>query len=190
MTTIRYEVVYKNLVRKVRKPFITDFKMYLNSRNADELLEHAIPILTDYAASRFNAELAVIPVALEELAVSLGCLAIPQVLVQCQLTLAQDARFRKVKNILYKFSIKRLEEMLADLTMMMIFCKYLSESGLDPSRRSSVTRLANYEAALMMVAHTCHLPVLIKVFDFRTVFSPIEEPTLLQSTTKIRTHSF
>lgn len=73
------------------------------------------------------------------------------------------------------FSLVKLEVMLADLPMMVVFCKYLSLEELDPSHRSNVIQLAYYEAALRMVTHTRHLKTLARAFDFRSIFALIDD---------------
>lgn len=125
MTTGRFEVVYKNLIRSIKKPFRSDFRQYITPTRESELKTHAMKLLTEWAASRFGFELAALPVLKsEEIAVSLGSFMIPKILKRCKLSDSQKDRVLEVEK--YRkdnFSQWKLEDILADLPMMVVFCK-------------------------------------------------------------------
>lgn len=87
MTTGRFEVVYKNLIRSIKKPFLSDFRQYLTPERKSERKTHAMKHLTEWAANRFRFELAALPILKpEEIAISLSCFMIPKILNRCELS--------------------------------------------------------------------------------------------------------
>lgn len=175
MTTIRYEVPYKNLIRSMRKPFSEDYRSNCSPGCGRELKSYPLQSLDDYVRKRFKKELSKIKVQPDQISLALGSLIFPKVLQSSNLSQAARLRSLEIYNYLYNFSLKHLTDMLADLPMMVIFCKYLAKSELDPSQRSGVHQLAYYEASILMVRNSPHLSALARAFDFRAIFSRIDE---------------
>ena len=80
MTTIRYEVVYKNLIRSSRKFFCTEFKIYAGTINSKDIWTHALANLTEYAKCNFKNELEALPVTPQDLGFTLGSIITPKFL--------------------------------------------------------------------------------------------------------------
>ncbi len=107
---------------------------------------------------------------IEELSFTLGCLIFPKIMLKMQTSDEKSIRVITVYYYLYKFSLDRMQKLLNDLPMMLLFCKYLELSQIEPSSRSTVNRLAYLEASLLMLKHSKHLAKVSKAFKLEQLY--------------------
>jgi hypothetical protein len=130
---IRYEVIYKNTLRDLRKYFSTNFNSTTEwppkSRDPTVILK----VLKAYTANAFSNELLVRHgVTRDELAFCMGSLIKPKQMINCSQRQSPEihASVVKIYYYLYKFSLQRLQELLDSKAMVLIMCHYLSQARL------------------------------------------------------------
>lgn len=171
MATIRYEVVYKNLIRSLRRFFNKDFKEIAQGAPSRSFKDQTEAAVKAYCQQRFGAQIKTTGVELDELSFTLASLIFPKNMLSQYTAHKECLRIVTVYNYLYKFSLDRMQQLLNDLPMMLIFCKYLELSAIEPSTRSNVNLFAYLEASVLMLKHSDLLPVLTKAFNLKELFS-------------------
>ena len=129
-TVIRYEVIYKNLVRDLRKYYSQDFNTVkaqrikkLDATNFSETLEAYIKI-----ALKDQLEQSKIPIA--DLIFNLGSLIYPKLMLKLLKNNAMvKVQVVAIYNYLYKFSLERLQHFLNNESLMLLFVVYLQVNG-------------------------------------------------------------
>ena len=101
----------------------------------------------------------------------MGSLICPKTMLEVYKSQKETVRVFTVYNYLYKFSLDRMQQLLNDLPMMLLFCKYLELSAIEPSTRSNVNRFAYLEASVLMLKHSSCLPEVSKAFNLKQLFS-------------------
>ncbi len=126
--TIRYEVIYKNLVRDIRKYFSSDFNRkteYIRSKR-NETEEFFNESLKLYIEKAFGTSYLALRISEESLMFVLGSLIYPkEMLKSAQEGKHSVAKVMNIYNYLYKFSLERLTSMLKEKELMYIIAAYL-----------------------------------------------------------------
>ena len=154
-TTIRYEVIYKNLVRDLRKYYVYDFNLLkinsgkkLEARNFTELLEV-------YIKMTFKEQMVQLKVALSDLIFYLGSLIYPKIMLKLLKNNAPvKVQVVSIYNYLYKFSLERLQHFLNNESLMLLFVNYLQKNGntrVHSTPNMVKYRHAYYEACSIMI---------------------------------------
>lgn len=114
-SNIRYEVIYKNLVRDLRKYFSQEFNAMktksvkkLDAGNYSEMLEA-------YILLAFKELLPQIKIPIADLIFNLGSLIYPKMMLKLLKNNAQvKVQVVSIYNYLYKFSLERLQHFLSN----------------------------------------------------------------------------
>jgi len=114
-SNIRYEVIYKNLVRDLRKYFSQEFNAMktksvkkLDAGNYSEMLEA-------YILLAFKELLSQIKIPIADLIFNLGSLIYPKMMLKLLKNNAQvKVQVVSIYNYLYKFSLERLQHFLSN----------------------------------------------------------------------------
>jgi hypothetical protein len=163
-------VVYKNLVRSIRKFLSADFRLFVAGPSRKEIKSNLPSLLRQYCSSRFVKEIKSFGLTLEELTLLVGSVIEPKHLLSSGLNSTDRHRVQTIFDYLYKFSLQKLKHMIDDLPMMVLFCRYLEMAGTEPTTRSLIDLLAFREASILMLKNCKHLELLAKFFDFQKMF--------------------
>ena len=125
-TTIRYEVIYKNLVRDLRKHYSCDFNALNLMRSKHYGQNDFTQFLQCYIRITFGKYLDKLGITIEDLVFNLGSLIHPKMMLR----LVKDNPYAKLNvvkifNYLYKFSLERLQQFLNNQSLMLLLCEYL-----------------------------------------------------------------
>ena len=127
---IRYEVIYKNLVRDLRKYFSQDFNMVKTKRIKKLDANNFSETLEAYIKLTFSDHLVKSKIPLSDLIFNLGSLIYPKLMLKL---LKNDAAVKveviSIYNYLYKFSLERLQYFLNNESLMLLFVIYLKVNG-------------------------------------------------------------
>jgi len=129
-TVIRYEVIYKNLVRDLRKYYSQDFNFMkakrikkLDASNFSETLEAYIKIT-------FKSHMKNFKISMADLIFNLGSLIYPKLMLKLLKNNAMvKVQVVSIYNYLYKFSLERLQHFLNNESLMLLFVVYLQVNG-------------------------------------------------------------
>lgn len=156
MEALRHSVIYKNILRSMRKYYSAKFLAagYCLSRNESEKM---FSNLKDFVGEEFSETAAKLKFGIEDLAVSLGAIVNPCVLQKLFWANPEySARVSVVFGYLYKFSFQRLQEFLDDPVMMLFFFRMIEDKCSKTFR--SVTplhSLATSQACMLLLEHSC-----------------------------------
>lgn len=190
---IRYEVIYKNLLRDLRKFYSCHFAETIpqpKQKDPNSLQK----VLQAYAVCIFGkATLERFGVSKHEVGFCLGSLIKPKQMLQLK---SLDSANDKVKimNIyfyLYKFSLQRLQSMLDSKPMALILAYYIQQSGQERIQRSPIMmkyELAYYEAQKVLIKSNCLSDVLPFEFNLNKILET-ELPKLDNKDSYPMTHS-
>jgi len=171
---IRYEVIYKNLVRDLRKFYSQDFNKTrskrfnkLDATNFSQSLEAYIKVTFSDLFEELN-----IPIG--DLIFNLGSLIYPKLMLK----LLKNNALVKVQvvsiyNYLYKFSLERLQHFLNNESLMLLFVSYLRVNRfrrIHESGNMVKYRHAYYEACNIMINQSRHKTSFARIFDLKTIF--------------------
>jgi len=124
---IRYEVIYKNLLRDLRKFYTVSFAEQGPSVKSKDP-QHFETALQTYVGALFSeALLENCQVTKQEIAFCLASLIKPKLMLQRKSLMKPQDRV-KIMSIyfyLYKFSLQRLQQMLESRTMSVILAYYI-----------------------------------------------------------------
>lgn len=128
-TQIRYEVIYKNLVRDLRKYYQQDFNQINILRRKKYDKNNYLEFLECYIKFTMQAQVDKLQIPIADIVFSLGSLIYPKQMLK----LLKDNALAKVKvvniyNYLYKFSLERLQDFLNDESLMLLFVEYLKNN--------------------------------------------------------------
>ena len=146
---IRYEVIYKNLLRDLRKYYTQEFNDhsdYAKRKKCDEF--SYLRLLREFVMSRFPAEtLSRLAISFEELVFCLGSLIYPKQMLGMLETRDTHEQIRVfiIQDYLYKFSLERLQNLLSSPPMVLLFMNYLKKTQF--SRISQNTNMCKFRDA-------------------------------------------
>lgn len=129
---IRYEVIYKNTLRDLRKYFAAHFNStteWPKSRDLTVIMN----VLRAYTVDPFSKELLERHgVTRDEVAFCLGSLIKPKQMINSSQLQSPEIRASVIKiyYYLYKFSLQRLQQFLDSKALVLIMCHYLSQASL------------------------------------------------------------
>lgn len=108
-TSIRYEVIYKNLVRDLRKYYSHDFNTMKMKRIKKLEANNFTEMLESYIKFTFKKQIETLKISVNDLIFNLGSLIYPKLMLK----LLKNNALVKVQvvsiyNYLYKFSLERL----------------------------------------------------------------------------------
>ena len=108
-TSIRYEVIYKNLVRDLRKYYSQDFNQMKLKRFKKLEPSNFTEVLEGYIKTTFSEQITRLKIPVADLIFNLGSLIYPKLMLK----LLKNNALVKVQvvsiyNYLYKFSLERL----------------------------------------------------------------------------------
>jgi len=130
--TIRYEVIYKNLLRDARKFFSNDFNevtdyIHKKRKNPDSFF---FDCLRAYVETRFGKTYAKLGVSQDLLITHLGSLIYPKEMLRCcSNSFADRQSIFKIYHSLYKFSLERLQKFINNPSLIFLFLQYLRLTG-------------------------------------------------------------
>jgi hypothetical protein len=125
---IRYEVIYKNSLRDLRKYYTAHFNLTTDWPKIRDLTV-IMNVLKAYTADTFSNELLERHgVTRDEIAFCLGSLIKPKEMINCSQLQSPEIRASVIKiyYYLYKFSLQRLQQFLDSKAMVLVMCHYLS----------------------------------------------------------------
>ena len=107
--TIRYEVIYKNLVRDIRKYFVADFNAMICINDKPSGPGELAKVLTLYSSVTLKQYAVQLGLDLNELAFNLGSIVNPKIMLR-EYGRNPNVKLNifKIFNYLYKFSLERL----------------------------------------------------------------------------------
>ena len=128
-TQIRYEVIYKNLVRDLRKYYQQDFNQINILRRKKYDKNNYLEFLECYIKFTMKQAIEKLQVPVKDIVFSLGSLIYPKQMLK----ILKDDTVAKVKvisiyNYLYKFSLERLQDFLNNESLMLLFVEYLKNN--------------------------------------------------------------
>lgn len=150
---LRYEVIYKNLLRDLRKFYIVDFNKATDYIRKKRRLPPAfyLDCLKAYVIEKRILESPpmngiLMGTSIENLVFNLGSLIYPKDMLRCYLpdscdeqakNLRKDVKDKplkarqviKVYHYLYRFSLQRLNRLVHDPSMVKLFCYYFDTEG-------------------------------------------------------------
>lgn len=132
--TIRYEVIYKNSLRDLRKYFTHDMYTvtdYLRRKKKDLITFEQI--MNIYMQMRYDREqMKRLNIDEEVVKFALGSIIHPkEMLKMLKDSSAAKGRVIKIYNYLYKFSLERLSQLLHNKTIMFLMLVYFKHNGLE-----------------------------------------------------------
>ena len=154
--TIRYEVVYKNLVRDIRKYFSND----LNAMNIQQN-RHCRPtefsqflkLYTKYTLGDYAQKLGM---DINVIVFNLGSIINPKTMLKLSNNNSQaKLEIFQIFNYLYKFSLERLNQFLNNESLFLLLCEYLRVNKFTRVHQNANMkkyRRAYYEACSKMLA--------------------------------------
>lgn len=173
-SAIRYEVVYKNLTRDMRKFFSKDFNLDTSfikgkRKNSGPFF---IKCIKAYISERMQDLEILLGVSEEDLVFHLGSLIYPKEIIRLY---AQDNTKNKdvlmIYNYLYKFSLERLQKLINNPCLILLFTKYLMVNGY--SRINGNKSMQKYAEAYY---EACE--VMIRKSDYADILGPLLKDTL------------
>ena len=178
-TTIRYEVIYKNLVRDLRKYYSQDFNQLNIMRRKKFETSNFTEFLECYIKFTFSKYLDKLGIPLQDLVFNLGSLIYPKQMLK----LLKDNTVAKLKvvgiyNYLYKFSLERLQQFLNNESLMLLFIDFLKSnkfSRIHSSANMLKHRHAYYEACSIMINQSIYQAKFAKVFNLAALVEPPDE---------------
>ena len=155
--TIRYEVIYKNLVRDLRKHYSCSFNSFNHMRTKHYTQNDFTQFLQYYIKITFGKYLYLhkLDISMEDLVFNLGSLIHPKMMLK----VVKDSPYSKLNvvkifNYLYKFSLERLQQFLNNKSLMLLLCEYLRTNHfqrIHGSNNMCKYRFAYYEACAKML---------------------------------------
>jgi hypothetical protein len=151
-TQIRYEVIYKNLVRDLRKFYSKDFNDETDYIKKKKSMHNSYnQFLQIYVKTKFADYAEAMGIPLNEMMFNLGALIYPKEMIK---SMSEEQTRDKLKvvsvyNQLYKFSLERLQSFLNNPALMLALLVYLQTNNFSRVHRSSNMlryREAYYEA--------------------------------------------
>ncbi len=177
-TSIRYEVIYKNLVRDLRKYYSQDFNQMKMMRVKKLDAENFTQTLEEYIKLTFKDLLQAVQLPIQDLIFHLGSLIYPKLMLKL---LKNDALAKvqvvNIYNYLYKFSLERLQQFLNNQGLMLLFVVYLSANGyqrIHASPNMVKYRQAYYEACGIMIEQSGQRAILKNYFNLADI---LQAPT-------------
>ena len=154
-TSIRYEVIYKNLVRDLRKYFSQDFNHMKMKRIKKLEAGNFTEVLESFVKTTLKDQMEKLNVPIQDLIFNLGSLIYPKLMLKM---LKNNAVLKvqvvSIYNYLYKFSLERLQHFLNNESLMLLFVEYLQINGysrIHTSPNMVKYREAYYEACGIMI---------------------------------------
>eukprot|EP00347_Sterkiella_histriomuscorum_P007296 403349501 len=171
---LRYEVIYKNILRDMRKYYLKDFNQFSNYNKKKKKLQpkEYQKLIRDYIVSNQILESepihgAYIGTSIDKLTFYLGSLIYPKSMIkslnpfseeQLSKNLRKDATLNppickdviRIYHYLYRFSLQRLARLVKNPSMTKLFWNYYQKEGPQRITRSKTLRkyvIAYYEAA-------------------------------------------
>ena len=124
--TIRYEVIYKNLVRDIRKFFVADFNGTTCMEDKQSGRNEFTKIFTLYANITLKKFSDPLGLDLNELIFNFGSIVNPKIMLREH---GQNPQAKlnifKIFNYLYKFSLERLSQFVNNEYLFLLLCVYL-----------------------------------------------------------------
>ena len=172
MSQLRYQVVYKKLIRSLRKFYArrcTTSGFCLATDDGDKLYSSYLEFVVD----EFSHQIQVLRIKPEQIAISLGALTHPKLLSKHFEGQAQQAyRVEVVYNYLYKFSFERLQDFINDPIMVVLFFRMMEVRAMLPLKDlSPINSLAEHEACLLVIKHSCFSNKLAQAYDAAEVLA-------------------
>ena len=173
-TSIRYEVIYKNLVRDLRKYYSHDFNTMKMKRVKKLEANNFTEMLESYIKFTFKKQIETLKISVNDLIFNLGSLIYPKLMLK----LLKNNGLVKVQvvsiyNYLYKFSLERLQHFLNNGSLMLLFVDYLRINGfsrIHTSPNMVKYREAYYEACSIMIEQSTHKEHLSEYFNLQSIF--------------------
>lgn len=170
MNQMRYQVVYKKLVRSMRKFYCRKFVssgFNLNKEESDKFMDE----VREFVSVEFAGDMKKLSFKVEDLARSFSALIHPKLAFKFyEAELEAHQRIQVVYDYLYKFSFERLQEFLNDPVMLMFFIRMLEEKICSNMQTSQpLQALAEQEASLLMIRHSCFSKYMVHVYDGQTL---------------------
>ena len=173
-TSIRYEVIYKNLVRDLRKYYSHDFNTMKMKRVKKLEANNFTEMLESYIKFTFKKQIETLKISVNDLIFNLGSLIYPKLMLK----LLKNNGLVKVQvvsiyNYLYKFSLERLQHFLNNGSLMLLFVDYLRINGfsrIHTSPNMVKYREAYYEACSIMIEQSTHKEHLSEYFNLQAIF--------------------
>ena len=159
---IRYEVIYKNLVRDVRKFYSRDFNDRTDfiKRKRKSGGEFFLQCLDAYIGERMGDLPKQLEVRREALAFNLGALIYPKEMLQLYAhDLPKKTQVLKIYNYLYKFSLEKLQKLINNSALVLLFARYIQINGntrIEKSDNMGKYREAYLEACNIMLSESKH----------------------------------
>lgn len=123
---IRYEVIYKNLVRDLRKYYSQDFNTMRTKRIRKLDATNFSETLEGYIKFTFSSYLKNFKIQMHDLVFNLGSLIYPKLMLKLLKNNAMvKVQVVNIYNYLYKFSLERLQHFLNNESLMLLFVVYL-----------------------------------------------------------------
>eukprot|EP00347_Sterkiella_histriomuscorum_P014580 403360341 len=150
---LRYEVIYKNLLRDLRKFYLEDFNEFTQFPKKKKKFDHHLLIecLKLYVVEKNILDCAPFPgqligTTVDKIIFSLGSLIYPKEMIKYYLPEFQDEELKDIKtdskdrpqkarkiinvyHYLYRFSLNRLNRFVNDPSMIKIFWYYFNQAG-------------------------------------------------------------
>ena len=124
--TIRYEVIYKNLVRDIRKFFVADFNGTTCAEDKHPGRSEITKIFTLYGNITLKKFSDPLGLDLNELIFNFGSIVNPKIMLREH---GQNPQAKlnifKIFNYLYKFSLERLSQFVNNEYLFLLLCVYL-----------------------------------------------------------------
>jgi len=138
MTKIRYEVIYKNLVREMRKYYSTHFNENTNyiKRKKNEPVNF-MQVLKEYCEPRFGDLAKQLELDMNDIVFNLGAMIYPkEMLKQLKYDIKLKVKVVTIYNYLYKFSLERLQHFVNNKCFVLVLIHYLKVNGFARVRQS------------------------------------------------------
>jgi hypothetical protein len=165
MAQVRYQVVYKKLIRCLRKFYARKMATGGYGTSTDDC-EKLYSSYLEFVADEFGREIHELRLSPEELAISLGALTNPKLLLKhFEGQVYPVARVQTVYDYLYKFSFERLQDYLNDPIMVMLFFRMMEVRAASSQHEiNPINSLAEHEACLLILQHSCFAAKLAHIY--------------------------
>jgi hypothetical protein len=193
MSRLRYQIVYRKLVRSLRK----HYSFPERSRRIDLSPEDCEKIYEAYlkkASDLFGLQIERLGFKAQDIAICMGAFSSSKHL-KTHFANQDDiiTRINEVYDYLYKFSFERLQDFVQDPIMVMLFYNMMEVEASFPERHSCpLNALAEHEGSLLIIEHSCFWQKIAPAYQPQEVLATFRRRVLRAkhaSREKLRQHA-
>ena len=176
MYRMRYAIVYRKLVRDLRKQYFIKFKSrcaHLLSSDEEKLYN----MYLKQTSELFGAQIELLGFSAHEITVAIWAFSKPKTCIKhFKGDAAALARIKVVHDYLYKFSFEILSNFVKDPVMMMLFYHMMAVKAASPDRINCRLRsLAEHQASLRIIEQSCFSEQIARAYEPETVLCEFQQ---------------